>query len=202
MARATSTPERRRLARTLITLTLGIAGVGLVASSALFTDSVTIGSNSFTNGTVNISTDPTTTAFTASNLAPGDSVYGTVKVTNGGTLPMRYAITSSATNADTKALASQLQMTVKSGVGTCDAASFSAGSTLYNAGALGGLASAMNIVGDPATGAQTGDRALAAGTNETLCFRVTLPTSTPNTYQAATTTATLTFAAEQTTNNP
>jgi len=202
MARDTSTPERRRLARTIVTLTLAVVGVGLVASSALFTDSTTIGNNSFTNGTVSISTDPTTTAFTASNMAPGDSVYGTVKVSNGGTLPMRYAITSSATNADSKALASQLQMTVKSGVSTCDAAGFSAGSTLYNAGVLGGLASAANVIGDPATGAQSGDRALSAGTNETLCFKVTLPTSTPNTYQAASTTATLTFAAEQTTNNP
>lgn len=195
-------PSHRRLGRAAITLALGVVGMALVASSALFTDSTTIGSNSFTNGTVVISTDPVTTAITAGNLAPGDSVYGTVKVSNSGTLPMRYAVTSSATNADSKALASQLQMTVKSGVSSCDAAGFAGGSTLYNAGALGGLVSAMNILGDPATGAQTGDRTLAAATNETLCFRVTLPSTTSNTYQAATTTATLTFAAEQTTNNP
>lgn len=199
---STALPGRRRRARTFITLGLAVIGVGSVMSSALFTDSTNIGSNSFTNGTVVISTDPATTAFTASNLAPGDSVFGTVKVSNLGTLPMRYAMTSTATNADSKALASQLQMTVKSGVGTCDATGFSGGSTLYNAAALGGLATSVNILGDPATGQQTGDRSLAAGANETLCFRVTLPTSTSNTYQGATTTATLTFAAEQTTNNP
>lgn len=193
--------DRRRRTRTFVTLSLAVIGAGAVMSSALFTDSTNIGSNSFTNGTVVISTDPATTAFTASNMAPGDSVYGTVKVSNLGTLPMRYSMTSNATNADSKALASQLQMTVKSGVSTCDAAGFAGGSTLYNAGALGGLAASLNILGDPSTGQQTGDRSLAAAANETLCFRVTLPTSTSNTYQGATTTATLTFAAEQTTNN-
>ncbi|NBO45933.1 MAG: hypothetical protein EBU85_02780 [Actinobacteria bacterium] len=193
---------RRRRTRTFVTLSLAVIGAGAVMSSALFTDSTNVGSNSFTNGTVVISTDPATTALTASNMAPGDNVYGTVKVSNLGTLPMRYSITSNATNTDSKALASQLQMTVKSGVSTCDAAGFAGGSTLYNAAALGGLGTSLNILGDPSTGQQTGDRSLAAAANETLCFRVTLPTSTSNAYQGATTTATLTFAAEQTTNNP
>jgi hypothetical protein len=202
MLDSTSSRGERRRARTIITLSLAVAGAGVVMSSALFTDSANVGGNALTNGTIDISTDPATTAFTASNMAPGDSVYGTVKVSNLGTLPMRYAMTSNATNADSKALASQLQMTVKSGVSTCDAAGFSGGTTLYNAAALGGLATALNIIGDPTTGQQSGDRSLAAGANETLCFKVTLPTGTPNTYQAATTTATFTFAAEQTTNNP
>ena len=43
---------------------------------------------------------------------------------------------------------------------------------------------------------------LASGANETLCFRVTLPSGTGNPYQAATTTTTFTFDAEQTANNP
>ena len=198
-----NTPAARgRSARTIITAALAAVGLGVLASSALFTDSATIGSNAFTNGTIDITTDPTTTALTAGNMAPGDSIYGTVKVSNIGTLPMRYAVTSSATNADTKALASQLQMTVKSGVSTCDNAGFASGTVLYNAGVLGGLASAVNILGDPTTGAQAGDRTLAAGTNETLCVKVTLPTATSNAYQGATTTATFTFSAEQTTNNP
>ena len=100
-----NTPAARgRSARTIITAALAAVGLGVLASSALFTDSATIGSNAFTNGTIDITTDPTTTALTAGNMAPGDSIYGTVKVSNIGTLPMRYAVTSSATNADTKAV--------------------------------------------------------------------------------------------------
>ena len=56
--------------------------------------------------------------------------------------------------------------------------------------------------GNPAAGAQAGDRTLAAAANETLCFRVTLPSGTGNAYQSATTTTTFTFDAEQTANNP
>jgi hypothetical protein len=58
------------------------------------------------------------------------------------------------------------------------------------------------VIGDSAAGQQTGDRTLAAGGSEVLCLQVSLPSATGNTYQAKTTTATFTFDAEQTTNNP
>jgi hypothetical protein len=48
---------------------------------------------------------------------------------------------------------------------------------------------------------QAGDRALAGGTSENLCFRATLPLTTGNTFQNASTSVTFTFAAEQTANN-
>ncbi len=193
--------SERRMGRTMAVIGLAVIGLGTIASSALFTDSANVSNNSFTNGTVDIATDPASTALSAGNMAPGDTVYGTVKVSNSGTLALRYAMTSSATNADSKALASQLQMTIKSGVSTCDAAGFSAGSTVYNAGVLGGLGAAAAVIGDTATGQQSGDRTLAAGTDETLCVRVSLPSGTSNSFQGASTTATFTFAAEQTTNN-
>jgi hypothetical protein len=43
---------------------------------------------------------------------------------------------------------------------------------------------------------------MAVNTSETLCFRVNLPLATGNGFQSATTTATFTFDAEQTANNP
>lgn len=193
--------DRRRTMRAMTVIGLAVIGIGTLASSALFTDNATVTNNSLTNGTVDIATDPASTAISTSNMAPGDTAYGTVKVSNSGTLALRYAMTSSATNTDSKALASQLQMTIKSGVASCDSGGFSAGSTIYNAGALGGLGSSIAIIGDSATGQQSGDRTLAAGADETLCVRVNLPSSTSNTYQGAATTATFSFAAEQTTNN-
>jgi len=59
----------------------------------------------------------------------------------------------------------------------------------------------MLIIGDPAQGAQAGDRTLAASGNEVLCFNVSLPSSTGDAYQGLTTTATFNFQAEQTKNN-
>ena len=70
------------------------------------------------------------------------------------------------------------------------------GTTLYS-GSLGAVA-----IGDPATGAQAGDRTLAAQGSETLCIQVHLPLAAGNAYQAASTVTTLTFSAEQTANNP
>ena len=61
---------------------------------------------------------------------------------------------------------------------------------------------AGQLVGDSTSGADTGDRVLAASASETLCFRAELPLSTGNSFQGATTTATFNFVSEQTANNP
>jgi hypothetical protein len=182
-------------------LLAGFASVG----SALFTSTATIGANSFTAGTVVISTTPTTAAFTVANMAPGDQATAPITVTNGGSLQMRYAITSTVTNADGKGVGAQLQVTIKSSVTTCTNAGFGGSGAIINnggaAGPLGSLAGTLDLVGDPTTGNQAGDRALAAAANDVLCFNVSLPAGTGNTYQSATTTATFGFIAEQTANN-
>jgi camelysin-like metallo-endopeptidase len=180
----------------------GFAALVTVSSSALFTDQQAVGANAFATGTIDISVTPASAAITFSGMMPGDTVTDDLVVTNvvGGS-NLRYAVSSSATNADGKALKDQLVMTVKTidvtTPGTpCD--NFD-GTQLYT----GDLDStAGKIVGDSAQGAQAGDRTLNASTSETLCFRVTLPSATPNAYESATTTATFTFAAEQTKNNP
>jgi hypothetical protein len=71
------------------------------------------------------------------------------------------------------------------------------GTVVLAATALDGAA-----LGNPSQGAQTGDRTLAGGASEVLCFRVSLPLSAGNTLQGATSDATFTFDAEQTANNP
>ena len=65
-----------------------------------------------------------------------------------------------------------------------------------------GTTAGTNVVGDPTSGAQTGDRTLAGAGNDVLCVQVTLPTSTGNSFANLSTTATLDFIAEQTANNP
>ena len=188
-------------------ISLALLGIGLLgmlaglSTLAVFTDSAAVDSNSFTTGTVDISTSPTTALVTFSNMAPGDTVTNPLVATNAGSLQLRYAITSTATNTDAKGLKDQLVLTIKTidltapGV-PCD--NFD-GTQLYT-GDVDGTTGAL--VGSNAQGSQAGDRTLAAAASETLCFRVDLPLATGNAFQNATTTATLTFDAEQTANNP
>jgi len=192
------------LPKVFVLALLGIGLLGLIATTSslgVFTDSATVNSNSFTTGTVDISTSPTSALVTYSGMAPGDQVTNPLVVTNAGSLQLRYAISSSATNADGKGLKDQLTLTIKTIDATtpgvpCD--NFD-GTQLYSAD-LDGTTGAL--VGSSAQGAQAGDRTLNASASETLCFRVLLPSSTGNGFQNATTAATFTFDAEQTANNP
>ncbi len=165
---------------------------------ALFTDTASVPSNTFSTGTVDISTSPTTALVTFSAMAPGDTVTAPLTVTNDGTMALRYALTNTTTE---DVLAAALDLTIKSGVTTCTDVGFSAdGTVVYATGDLGST-TGVDTIGDPTTGAQAGDRALAAAGSEILCFNVSLPLATGDTSQGLTSTATLAFAAEQTVNN-
>jgi hypothetical protein len=118
-------------------------------------------------------------------------------VNNDGSLQLRYSGVSVTTE---DVLAAQLDLTIKSGVTTCTNAGFGAsGTVVYATGDLGSVAGTA-LFGSPTQGAQAGDRVLNAGVSEVLCFNVTLPLATVP--AATTTTATFTFDAEQTANNP
>lgn len=179
---------RRGLLALLATLAVGSLGAGAF-SLAIFTDT-SAADGTFTAGTIDIATNPST-LFTVTNLMPGDTTSSTLTVQNNGTGQLRYSMVSSSTNADTKDLRSQLSLDVKAGA--CPGS----GTSLYS-GVLGASTAAF---GNPAAGAQAGDRTLAAGTSEQLCFAATLPLATGNAYQGAATTTAFTFNAEQTANN-
>lgn len=188
----------KKILFTLIAIGL-LSAVSGLGGLAVFTDQETVDSNTFTTGSVDISTNPTSALVSFSDMAPGDEVTAPLTVSNDGSLELRYAVTSTTTE-DT--LAAQLDLTIKSGVTTCTSAGFDTdGTVLYGPADLGST-SDINVIGDPTTGADTGDRVLAASANEVLCFNVELPLATDDTYQGLTTTATFTFDAEQTTNNP
>lgn len=172
---------------------------GAAVSLAIFTSTAVVPANTFSTGSVIISTNPTSALVTFAAMAPGDQVTAPITVSNDGTLALRYAISSVATNADAKGLKDQLALTIKSGVTTCTNAAYAADGTSLYGGDLD--SSAGKLVGDANTGADTGDRTLAAAANEVLCFHVSLPSATGDAFQGATTTATFTFAAEQTKNN-
>jgi len=176
-----------------------IAGVGALGTNAVFTSTASNPANSFSTGTIVISTSPASAFITFSAMVPGDVVTAPLTVSNTGTAQLRYAVTSTTTE---NTLAAQLDMTIKSGVTTCTTGGFGTdGTVLYGPGDLGST-TGVNVIGDPTQGSQAGDRTLSASTGEVLCFQVSLPLASGNTYQGLTSTATFAFNAEQTANNP
>jgi camelysin-like metallo-endopeptidase len=186
--------RRRRTRRRGIVALLGAVslltiGAGSI-SLAQFTDNSSA-TWAFTAGTIDISTSPT--VFTAVNpMMPGDNSTQALTVTNAGTGDLRWALSVAATNT----LGSALQLTIKTQDGGGGCAAFT-GTSVLAATTLNGAA-----LGSSAQGAQAGDRNLAAGASEVLCFRVSLPLTTGNALQGITSAATFTFDAEQTANNP
>ncbi len=187
--------------RFLAVTTLGLAVVSGGAgafSLALFTDTAQVTGNSFTTSTIDINASPASAAVSLSNMMPGDTTNGTITVSNGassGGAQLRYAMTSTSTNDDSKNLRDQLNVVVKTRDVAADACTDFTGTELYN-GSLGSAG-----FGSTAQGSQTGDRTLNAAASEKLCFRVSLPLATGNSFQGAATTAQFTFTAEQTANN-
>jgi predicted ribosomally synthesized peptide with SipW-like signal peptide len=182
--------RRRGIAALLAALSALTLGAGSV-SLALFTDT-DASTWSFTTGTIDIESNPAVlTAVSA--MMPGDVAADSLTISNAGTADFRYAMSTVATNA----LGDELDVEVREedGDGGCDdfdgAAVVAAGTTLDGAG-----------FGSAAQGPDAGDRVLLGGTNEVLCFQVSLPLATGNGFQGATSAATFTFSAEQTANNP
>ena len=177
---------------------ISLVAIGILASFlglgglSLFTASTDNDGNTFTTGSVDISTNPANSFLTMSPMAPGDSVTAQLTVSSGtSTLDLRYAMTTAATNTDGLNLRDALTLEIRT-LGT-NCATFD-GSQLYTGTLAGGA------IGDPAQGQQFGDRPLAAGGSEVLCFKVDFPIGATG-PEGATTTATFTFAAEQTKNN-
>lgn len=177
---------------------VSVAGVAGLSSSALFTDTQTNSTDTVTTGNVAIDPDnATSTAINLTGMAPGDSAERELKVKNTGSLALRYAITSTPGSSGANGTNLKNALTAKVYANNCtDKVD---GDIIFNG------AFKLIAVGDPATGAQTGDRVLAAGTPETLCVVVKLDSSAsnqgPTPVNSATATTSLTFTAEQTANN-
>jgi len=188
IARAPSIVSHRRRVALAAVLVLSLVSLGAGAMSlAIFTDSAA-STGTFTSGTIDITSSPTV-AFTVGAMMPGDNNTQALTIANAGTGALRYSLTTVATNT----LGAALTLTVKTPGTSC--AAFD-GATVLATTALDGAA-----LGNPAQGADAGDRTLAAATNEVLCFRVGLPLATGNALQGISSTVTFTFDAEQTANN-
>jgi len=194
--------RRRRFVATAAIAGLAFVGLGQLTTSALFEDSAAA-SVSVASGDVEIQANgaASTTLAAVSNMAPGDTVYRAVSITNVGSLDLRYAVTGQATD-DAKSLSTVLRFSVYGGVPTasCNAAGVASLTPAVANASIG--TSSTPVLGSAAPGNQAGDRAVAAGgAADQLCVGVTLPLATTSAYAAASSSIALTFNAEQTKNN-
>jgi hypothetical protein len=139
--------------------------------------------------------DRTTLNIPIGGLAPGTAARGRHLVENTSGQPLRYTLVSSSLDGDGKGLRDVVWVTIKashpsSPDGSCDS---SEDATLY-AGRLGATSAGF---GDPRIGGQAGDRLLAPGQREALCFEIEMPLDAGNEFQGAVTSSIWTIATEQ-----
>jgi hypothetical protein len=137
-------------------------------------------------------------------MMPGDSVTGAVELRNDGDGELRYSVTTSTSDGanDLAALSTVLAVTVRTadaGAGDDDPCDDRSGLVVREGAPLDG---AGRLVGDATPGDDRGDRTLAGGAGETLCFTVELPLTAGNEFQGTSSTVSFGFTSEATANNP
>lgn len=213
--------RRRRLIASAATVGLAVVGVTSLTTSALFSDNDAVSGSGFTTGSVDITKTPLATVLVAPNMAPGDTVYGPVTVTNSGSLAFRYAVGYFFTDTDTtpgegtgltgpSLLSSQLSLSVHEVAAPENCSPLTGpieGSTRLADVPVGTAVTADNdIIGTRGSdGGGHGELVLQPSVGDSddfLCVGVGMSVGAGNEYQQTTADLTLTFYAEQTANNP
>ncbi len=132
--------------------------------------------------------------LSGSNMAPGDTITGSLEVANAGSLPLEYAVVGEDRSGSNLAEALTAAIDSRTSGSSCTAAQGGAGQVAVTPA---GASLRGALVGSAAPGLQPGDRRLAPGGSERLCFYVTLPLSAGNASQGSAATFTVIFAAEQ-----
>lgn len=204
--------RRRRLWTTVIIVGLAVIGATTLTTSALFTDDDAT-SASIRTGNIDLVVGQTVPfAVIPEGLAPGDSTFVPLTVSNAGSLQLRYSISYSGTpgaGTGTGDLSNILELSMfQVDEAACNVAGTTGLTPINNTQApVTNWPTAANpapLVGVPgARPADGNDRTLPGGnTTESLCARVFLPLAAGNEYQDTSVTLDLLFNAEQTANNP
>lgn len=196
-----SRPVIARLAM-LIGVPASLVASGLIVSTAsysAFTSDTGNPTSNWTSGSVSITDDDANSAlFTATGLKPGSTATNCIKVTSTGTLPSTVKLYATGP-ATANGLATALMVTIEQGggggFGSCSG--FTADSTggLIYTGVLSGFAlPTSGFANGLGTWTPTGTG------SESKVYRITylLPTTAPQTAQGLSTSATLTWEAQNT----
>jgi spore coat-associated protein N len=194
----------RSTARTTARLTLIVAACALLVggvlhdgtlnSTALLTDNGSTSAATVATGSVSLSLSSGASSGSwtgAVSMKPGDTVYRRLTVSNVGATRIRYAIAATTSSA----LSAKLVMNVAviAASSSCTSVSYAEGTLVSGADLTFGASPDLNVIGDPAPGAQAGDRQLDAAASDDLCMQLTFPTGTHLGYAGRGTTAAATF---------
>jgi hypothetical protein len=168
-------------------------------SQAAFGDNVTVGVNELSSGTVDVVIGSRSVEIVGANLAPGDRAVGTIEIVNNGTLPLRYALVSTATGDP---LGQWLAWDLWSATtpGQCRRAN-SPGDLLASRLVLGSSTPTdqLAVLGDVGVGLDPGDRTIEPGSSDTICLAVVFELDAPDTLQGRRFEQSFTVVAEQNT---
>lgn len=166
--------------------------VGGQRGQAAFGDGETFGLNQLASASVDVGVGDTTLLLDATAMAPGDRLIGRLAFGNDGTLPLRYSVVADPQDRSSLLLA-ELQWSIWSATSQATCSSAPA-DPLFD-----GVVSGGALFGNPAVGADPGDRLLEPGETETLCVVVELPLGVPDSIQGSTARVDLTVFGEQAT---
>ena len=178
---------RRHLVRLGVSLaTVITAGFGIVtaASGAMFTDTETA-TMDVSSGWVDITVGGTN-VVALSNLKPGDVFFRSLNMANAGSLDFNYGITSSRpAGAGAPLVDAVMVETWKLTDGAnCTAANYQTGTLIAASSTL----TALNVA----------NQVMTPASSHAVCFRLSLPMSTPNAIAGKTSNVAMTIASQQT----
>lgn len=188
--------RRRTVAIVILFLFAALTGPALVLfdtdrGEAAFGDNESIGLNELGAASVAIEVGPNTVTFNVVKMAPGDRFVGQIDVKNDGTLPLLYSLAAEPQVGEQRLLdVLEWRIWPSNSAGSCGAPA-----RLLFVGVLSG----ERVVGSSAIGADAGDRLIAVGSRDVLCFDVVLPIDVSNRFQNAAANIELILVAEQAT---
>ena len=184
---------------TLLVVACGLVAMGFLrdgplSSAALMNDTQSTTASTVGTGSVSLSLTNGASAGTwtgAVSMKPGDTVYRRLTITNDGATRLRYAV--AATSSSSLSAKLLVNVAVIAATAACSSSTYAAGTVVSGTDLAFGAPSGLNVVGNPATGAQTGDRVLDSLAADNLCMKLTFPTGTHLGYAGRGATASTVF---------
>lgn len=192
------TRRRRRAGAALSIMVVAAGGIGLVATTASYSESESTPATTFTAGTLDLSatSGPTSSAVDLGNLAPGDVVSTDLTLVNSGTLDLCYTASALIIAAGPSSDGSS-EALLPLRIEVFDASGAVVG-VIADTAAAGPGAIALVGARDLSAPEESGDPDQGAARAEALLVRATLDAAAPNSVQDTSATVTLVFEAAQT----
>lgn len=154
-----------RLVISVVTVIATGAGIVTAASGAIFTDSETTAMD-VSSGWVDVATGGTT-MLPLGNMKPGDTMFRSINIANRGSLEFIYDITAAPVNGPSGALvdAMLVETWLVENTDVCNASGYQSGTQTSSS-----ILSALHMH----------DHTIVPNSAETVCFKLTLPSTVNN----------------------